>query len=1266
MYIPTLSWRGRLLLGTFPLLVYLCTANALTWQQRDTSQDSESSAQPCDFNALCTCDDDRMKAYCHAVPLTTLPETSGYADVTIEGCTLLRILRNSSSLRPSNVVSLHVNDNQLSQIEDGAFGSVPNLANLDLSRNRLTNFPSGAVLSLTRLQRLDLRFNSIGELDAKELATVARRLVSLRSLHLSSNVITSVHDAMFHYFGNLTILDLDNNNILRIEGRPFPPSLVRLNLTGNLLEQVPGTALAQLRNLSYLLLGDNAIQRLDPNWTLPTEHLDTLNLGRNVISQLPPRMFQNQKKVTVRHFVLADNYHRYVPPNLFRTLAPRHVSFSVNHIESLPEGLFQGLDDVVIHLDLAHNKLHEFPGTIAKLRRLHTLNMRDNQLSEFGEYDLFSCRVSLRVLDISNNNFDAVPKIALKFLSRLKSLNMADNALTSIERQDFKHGLDGLLSLDLSGNNIVYIEDHAFETLSKLADLRLAYNPITTLNFNWFPKGCSNLKAIDISGTRLVPDTVNRFLQSCQRINSLDATYARLPNLETTILNQMSELIALNVMQNDWRYVPKDFLNGMVQTKLTTIKINQNYISEIQPRTFSDLARLQVIDLSANEVTHLKTKTFINLHNLTKLNLSHNKVSVIDAGALTELPRLRDIDLSFNKLSDFNVQFIVNRNTHHLLQLNLSHNKISHLRLSNGAEHVILNVTSLDLSHNLIESVARHFFWTTRHSLTFLNLSHNFLSTMSVEVASELPRVKVLDLSHNRIAQLSPRSFQASSEIHVLLLSHNQLCALPEEAFTRMAHLQILALDNNCIASLPEDAFEETPLVHLSLSHNWLPRPFTKAFAPARTTLTHLDLSHNRIKLIAGTEFDHLFNLESLNLSSNEIIILPGQVFANLSRMVVLDVSRNPLLRVEPGSLNLPVTSLSLDNCNLTTVPYVNAPKLVELSLSLNSIANFSATSFANLRMLRKLDLSSNHIREIDPGWWAHVTDLRSLDVSRNPIRSLGSGSFRPLSTLHHLDITGLQLDFLDARTLDSLKSLRSVKTNTYSSARAFRLQEILLQAKALQTLVVHVDEATLSYQIQWAFSKKIRELSVSGSELRSVAADAFEGLHPHGPFTFRVRECPLLESLPAGLLRRWAQMPRLSVDLSDNTALTSFVAGDEEEALQELADGSAQERRPSHYVSSSFSLRGTPWTCDCRLLWFRHRLLRQRRHLSKSPEATRIHSAEPRCAVPGTSVKTVAISELRPNTPHCAGDASSSGSVGADFLVVLYIVMVVAVLRFG
>ncbi|KAH8037657.1 hypothetical protein HPB51_015091 [Rhipicephalus microplus] len=541
------QWQRRPLLRVIPLLLYLLGANAIAWQHGDTSPDLGGSAEPCDFHALCSCVRDRSRAYCRAVPLTTLPETSGYSHVTIEGCASLSVLKNASSLRPSEVTSLQLNDNRLSRIEHSAFANVPNLTNLDLSRNRLTEFPVGTLLTLTRLQRLDLRFNSIGELDAAELTQLARKLLSLRSLHLSGNCITSVRDVTFSAFGNLTILDLDNNDILKIEGRPFPPSLVRLNLTGNLLEQVPGSVLDELRNLSYLLLGDNAIQRLDPNWTLPTDHLDTLNLARNAISQLPQRL----------------------------KLAPRHVSFSVNHLESLPEALFQGLDDVIVHLDLAHNKVSGFPRAIAKLRRLKILNLRDNQISELDEYDLFSCRVSLRVLDISSNDFDAIPHVALKFLSRLQLLNMADNGLTSIENRDFKHGLDGLLSLDLSGNRISHIEQHAFEALSKLESLSLAYNPITTINSDWFPKGCPHLKVIDVSGTRLESDTLNSFLQSCQRIHSLDAIYAGLPALQPTTLNQMSELISVNLMQNDWRYIPKDSLNGSVQQNLTAVKIDR-------------------------------------------------------------------------------------------------------------------------------------------------------------------------------------------------------------------------------------------------------------------------------------------------------------------------------------------------------------------------------------------------------------------------------------------------------------------------------------------------------------------------------------------------------------------------------------------------------------------------------------------------------------------------------------------------------------------
>lgn len=1242
------------------LLLLLRALDVAASQPGDVSFPAAVRAEPCHFHALCICDHVHMKAHCQNVAFSTLPEVEAYSEVTIRECPSLRILKRAAAAEFSRVTSLRITDNPLSQIESQAFVRVKNVTNLDLSRNQLTNVPVDAILELRRLQRLDLRFNSIGDMDEKDMARMAKTLPSLRSLHLSSNVITFVRDGTFSGFGNLTILDLDNNNILSIQGHPFPHSVVRLNLTGNLLDQVPGNALTELKNLSYLLLRDNLIQRLDANWTLPTGHLDTLDLGRNVMSQLPLRMFQSQK-VTVRQLLLSDNYHRYVPSGLFKSLAPRHVSLSVNHIGSLPEELFEGLNEVVTHLDIAHNRLAEFPKAISKLRRLHTLNFRDNQLTEFSEYDLFACRISLRALDISENDFESVPKIALKFLSRLKSLNMADNHLKRIERHELKYGLEELLSLDLSGNEIAYIEDQAFETLSKLAYLSLAYNPIATLEFNWFPTSCTSMRALDISGTRVTSDTVDSFLRVCRKISSLDVAYAELRSPGPATLNNASGLVALNAIENNWRSLPAGFLNSTTCEKLTTVIIARNRIISIPSYALSELPRLQTIDLSGNQVTELKANSFNHLINLTNLDLSHNQISRIHAKAINDVPQLKTLDLSFNRLSDLNMQFLFNKNTEHTLEMNLSNNQIRSLMANSDVQNVIVNVTSLDLSKNIIRSIARHFFWTTRHSLTFLNLSHNLLETLSIEVTSELRQVRVLDLSHNVIVHISPRSFQASSEIHVLLLSHNRLPSLPEEAFARMTRLHVLKLDNNQITFLPDDAFEETALVHISLSRNALARPFTKAFAPIRNTLVHLDLSFNKIRLIATSEFDHLYNLEYLDLSSNSILVLPAQVFANMSRLVSLDVSRNPLLRVEFGSFRLPVSLLALNDCNLTSVPSLNAPNLNELSLSSNAIENLTANSFAGLNKLRKLNLACNNIRHVYAGLWQHVADLRSLNLSTNPIKELGSRSFKPLQALNHLDITGLQLTILDARTLDDLKCLRSVRINTYSSARASRLQETLFQAKALQKLTVLVDEAVLSYQIQWAFSKKMRELTVTGSELRSVAADAFEGLHPHGPLVIRLRDCPQLDALPADLMRRWADLPRLSLDFSGNARMTGFTAGDDEEAKN---SGPVETHRLSHYVTSSFHMQGTPWSCNCRLLWFQRRLLRQRRHLSRALQTTKDYHSEPHCIVPDTNDKRIPMSKLRPGTPHCVGYATGRGSVVAGHFWALHCVALVLTLR--
>lgn len=241
---------------------------------------------------------------------------------------------------------------------------------------------------------------------------------------------------------------------------------------------------------------------------------------------------------------------------------------------------------------------------------------------------------------------------------------------------------------------------------------------------------------------------------------------------------------------------------------------------------------------------------------------------------------------------------------------------------------------------------------------------------------------------------------------------------------------------------------------------------------------------------------------------------------------------------------------------------------------------------------------------------------------------------------------------------------MRSIRTSTYSSVRAFRLQELLSRSKSIRSVRVHVDEVALSHQLQWAFGGKISMVSLTGPHLRHVAADAFKGLHPHGPIMFRLSRCPALETLPIELLHHLGSLPRVSVDLSGNPRLSGFTAQSDD-----VYETTGDKERLSHYVTGSLKLGGTPWICDCKLLWFKHRLERQRRHLTQG--RGNVHPAEswddePRCVVFGTN--HVRITELEPGSAYCAGGGSigSSSGHGVPLLRTIVVWLLVASAKYG
>lgn len=75
-----------------------------------------------------------------------------------------------------------------------------------------------------------------------------------------------------------------------------------------------------------------------------------------------------------------------------------------------------------------------------------------------------------------------------------------------------------------------------------------------------------------------------------------------------------------------------------------------------------------------------------------------------------------------------------------------------------------------------------------------------------------------------------------------------------------------------------------------------------------------------------------------------------------------------------------------------------------------------------------------------------------------------------------------------------AIRHLSELRTSTYPRLRSFRLPELLAKCNSLRSVMIEVEETTLSHQIQWAFGVKLRELIITGGKLVNVIPDAFLG----------------------------------------------------------------------------------------------------------------------------------------------------------------------------
>ena len=461
------------------------------------------------------------------------------------------------------------------------------------------------------------------------------------------------------------------------------------------------------------------------------------------------------------------------------------------------------------------------PGIFKNMPLLTALHLGRNELTHLDN-SIFNCLPMLSELQIFSNKLETVPAAALSELKSLSVLNMEHNNIKSNKLGSgfTKYFQELLLSrntivtlsnasflslksspdfhkLHLSACGLTEIEADAFLPISSLQDLNLDQNPLTA-------------KMIEQAfyGLRFVKNMTRLSLQSTNLRDLSNSTFQFLINTSLHTLFMTSCEIHILPSATFWHL-----------SMLKVLRLNSNWIQQVQPDTFLGLKILTEFDLSRNRMVFIPNK--INAVALEVLDLSHNSISnILTKNALEGYTQLLKLYLSRNNLAQ--ITEVAFRHTPNLQVLVLSNNKLSSLK-----KYTFLGLKNLEflyLKNNNIQSiVADNFVETTK--LKKLDLSNNpqivGLNEIIDRVLAPLQNLKELKLRATGLQDLPESTFQNLSNLRFVSVADNQLSKWHASLFTNQTKLKTLVLSGNRLTKVHRYNLQMlTSLEELDISGN--------------------------------------------------------------------------------------------------------------------------------------------------------------------------------------------------------------------------------------------------------------------------------------------------------------------------------------------------------------------------------------------------------------------------------------------------------------
>uniref|UniRef100_A0A8C7Z7U3 Slit homolog 3 (Drosophila) n=1 Tax=Oryzias sinensis TaxID=183150 RepID=A0A8C7Z7U3_9TELE len=735
-----------------------------------------------------------------------------------------------------NLRILHLEDNQISVIERGAFQDLRLLERLRLNRNKLQFLPELLFQSNPKLGRVDLSENQIQAVPRKAF----RGITGVKNLQLDSNHISCIEDGAF-----------------RTNSHPPPhPPCISARLHSNNLHcdchlawlsdwlrarrgLAPFTQCMSPAHMRGLNVPD--VQKKD--FVCPPQTEPRTCAAQ--VSVCPPSCSCNNNIVDCRRKGLLE-----IPANLPEGIV--EIRLEQNLIKSIPAGAFSPYKKLK-RIDLSKNQISDIAADAFNgLRSLTSLVLYGNKITELPK-GLFDGLVSLQLLLLNANKINCLRVNTFQDLQNLSLLSLYDNKLQTISKGLFTP-LRSIKTLHLAQNPFMcdchlkwladYLFDNPIETSGARCShpRRLANKRISQVKGKKFrctgqedyrsrlsgecfqdlvcPEkcrcegtvvDCSNLKLTRIPPH--IPEYTTDLRLNDNDITSLEGmgTFKKLPNLRK-----------INLSNNKLREIREgvfDGAGGVLELLLTG-----NKLTAVHGRMFRGLSGLKTLMLRSNQISCIDNSTFTGLSSVRLLSLYDNRIASIAPGAFSTLHSLSTINLLSNPyVCDCHLAWLGQwlKKTR-VVSGNPRCQKPPFLK-----EIPIQDVATPDFTCDGSEDNS----CLPSSGCPDVCTCSDAVVRCSNRGLRSLPKVRCQhpqknsntykDLSNNSISTLAPYTFSNMTQLATLILSYNQIHCFPVHAFDGLKSLRLLTLHGNDLSTIPEGAFNHlTSLSHLALGAN--------------------------------------------------------------------------------------------------------------------------------------------------------------------------------------------------------------------------------------------------------------------------------------------------------------------------------------------------------------------------------------------------------------------------------------------------------------